>query len=42
MFVLMKYVESVIASHLMVAITVYQDDEVLQDFIDFIQQKVLL
>jgi hypothetical protein len=42
MFLLMNYVRSVIASHLLHAITVYQDDEVLQDFMDFIQQKVII
>lgn len=40
MFILMDQIKAMIASYLNTAVTTYQEDEIVQEFLDYIQQKL--
>lgn len=42
MFILMDQIKAMIASYLNTAVTTYQEDEIVQEFLDYIQQKVAI
>lgn len=40
MFMLMDQIKATITSYLIAAVVTYQDDELVQEFLDYVQQKV--